>query len=75
MTAERAVSWKMGSHRCPWANDEPLMREYHDSEWGVPQRDGRALWEMLMLEGFQAGLAWIIVLRKREAGLIRADCV
>ena len=43
------------------------MREYHDSEWGVPLRDGRALWEMLMLEGFQAGLAWIIVLRKREA--------
>jgi DNA-3-methyladenine glycosylase I len=43
------------------------MREYHDKEWGVPQRDGRMLWEMLMLEGFQAGLAWIIVLRKREA--------
>jgi DNA-3-methyladenine glycosylase I len=43
------------------------MREYHDTEWGAPQRDSRALWEMLMLEGFQAGLAWIIVLRKREA--------
>ena len=43
------------------------MRDYHDKEWGVPQRDGRMLWEMLMLEGFQAGLAWIIVLRKREA--------
>ncbi len=43
------------------------MRIYHDTEWGVPQRDGRMLWEMLMLEGFQAGLAWIIVLRKREA--------
>ena len=43
------------------------MRAYHDAEWGVPQRDGRMLWEMLMLEGFQAGLAWIIVLRKREA--------
>lgn len=43
------------------------MRAYHDQEWGVPQRDGRMLWEMLMLEGFQAGLAWIIVLRKREA--------
>lgn len=53
--------------RCLWAGDDPLMREYHDTEWGVPQRDGRALWEMLMLEGFQAGLAWIIVLRKREA--------
>jgi DNA-3-methyladenine glycosylase I len=43
------------------------MRTYHDEEWGVPERDPRALWEMLMLEGFQAGLAWIIVLRKREA--------
>ena len=53
--------------RCSWANDDPVMREYHDTEWGVPQRDGRALWEMLMLEGCQAGLAWIIVLRKREA--------
>jgi DNA-3-methyladenine glycosylase I len=43
------------------------MRAYHDEEWGVPQHDPRMLWEMLMLEGFQAGLAWIIVLRKREA--------
>ena len=54
-------------HRCRWANDDPLMRLYHDTEWGIPQRDGRMLWEMLMLEGFQAGLAWIIVLRKRDA--------
>jgi DNA-3-methyladenine glycosylase I len=53
--------------RCGWADDDPVMRAYHDAEWGVPQRDGRMLWEMLMLEGFQAGLAWIIVLRKREA--------
>ena len=43
------------------------MAAYHDQEWGVPQHDPRMLWEMLMLEGFQAGLAWIIVLRKREA--------
>ena len=43
------------------------MRAYHDAEWGVPVRDGRLLWETLMLEGFQAGLAWIVVLRKREA--------
>ncbi len=43
------------------------MQAYHDSEWGVPQRDARMLWEMLMLEGFQAGLSWITVLRKREA--------
>jgi DNA-3-methyladenine glycosylase I len=54
-------------HRCAWAEGEPLMRAYHDEEWGVPQRDPRMLWEMLMLEGFQAGLAWIIVLKKREA--------
>ena len=53
--------------RCAWAEGDPLMRAYHDEEWGVPQRDSRILWEMLMLEGFQAGLAWIIVLRKREA--------
>jgi DNA-3-methyladenine glycosylase I len=42
------------------------MRAYHDEEWGVPIRDGRALWELLMLEGFQAGLSWSIILRKRE---------
>ena len=54
--------------RCVWAEgNDPVMTEYHDKEWGVPQYDSRALWEMLMLEGFQAGLAWIIVLRKREA--------
>lgn len=53
--------------RCSWAQSDPLMRDYHDAEWGVPQRDPRMLWEMLMLEGFQAGLAWIIILRKREA--------
>jgi len=54
-------------HRCAWAEDDALMRAYHDAEWGVPQHDPRMLWEMLMLEGFQAGLAWITVLRKREA--------
>src|SRR5476651_1579202 len=43
------------------------MRAYHDEEWGIPQHDSRMLWEMLMLEGFQAGLAWIIILRKRDA--------
>ena len=53
--------------RCSWAGDDPLMRAYHDEEWGVPQHDSRMLWEMLMLEGFQAGLAWIIILRKRDA--------
>jgi DNA-3-methyladenine glycosylase I len=53
--------------RCAWAGSDPLMRAYHDKEWGVPMRDSRALWETLMLEGFQAGLSWITVLRKREA--------
>jgi DNA-3-methyladenine glycosylase I len=54
-------------HRCKWAESDPLLRAYHDEEWGVPEFDSRALWELLMLEGFQAGLAWIIVLRKRDA--------
>jgi DNA-3-methyladenine glycosylase I len=53
--------------RCAWAESDPLLRAYHDQEWGVPEHDSRALWELLMLEGFQAGLAWITVLRKREA--------
>ena len=53
--------------RCSWAESNELMQAYHDREWGVPQRDSRMLWEMLMLEGFQAGLSWITVLRKREA--------
>jgi DNA-3-methyladenine glycosylase I len=54
-------------HRCVWAESDPLLRTYHDEEWGVPQHDSRMLWEMLMLEGFQAGLSWLIILRKREA--------
>jgi len=53
--------------RCSWAEGDPIMRAYHDEEWGVPQHDPQMLWEMLMLEGFQAGLAWIIILRKRDA--------
>ncbi|HEU5352711.1 MAG TPA: DNA-3-methyladenine glycosylase I [Terracidiphilus sp.] len=53
--------------RCAWAESDPLLRDYHDTEWGVPVRESRALWELLMLEGFQAGLAWITVLRKRDA--------
>ena len=52
--------------RCGWATGDGLMAAYHDAEWGVPERDPRALWETLMLEGFQAGLSWIVVLRKRE---------
>jgi DNA-3-methyladenine glycosylase I len=57
----------MAVHRCAWADNDPLMRAYHDEEWGVPERDSRALWEKLMLDGFQAGLAWITILRKRDA--------
>lgn len=53
--------------RCSWAGSDPLLCAYHDEEWGVPLFDSRALWELLMLEGFQAGLAWITVLRKRDA--------
>jgi DNA-3-methyladenine glycosylase I len=53
--------------RCAWGESTPLMQAYHDEEWGVPERDPRALWEKLMLDGFQAGLAWITVLRKRDA--------
>ncbi|WP_439534524.1 DNA-3-methyladenine glycosylase I [Polymorphobacter sp.] len=59
----------MQGHRqcCTWAENDPVMRAYHDEEWGIPVRDPRALWEMLMLEGFQAGLAWITILKKRDA--------
>ena len=52
--------------RCAWSQNDPLMRQYHDEEWGIPVRDSRTLWEILMLEGFQAGLSWQIILRKRE---------
>jgi DNA-3-methyladenine glycosylase I len=53
--------------RCTWAESDPLLCAYHDEEWGVPERDSRALWEKLMLDGFQAGLSWITILRKRDA--------
>jgi DNA-3-methyladenine glycosylase I len=56
----------MTPHRCAWAGSDPLMQAYHDTEWGVPERDPRALWEKLVLDGFQAGLAWITILRKRD---------
>ena len=53
--------------RCPWPGNDPLYVAYHDEEWGVPERDDRALYEKLVLDGFQAGLSWITILRKREA--------
>lgn len=52
--------------RCPWCGDDPLYVDYHDEEWGVPSHDDAHLFEMLLLEGAQAGLAWITILRKRE---------
>ncbi len=52
--------------RCPWPKEDPQYVAYHDEEWGVPEYDSRALWEKLVLDGFQAGLAWITILRKRE---------
>src|SRR5512141_2629025 len=52
--------------RCQWAGNDPLYQKYHDEEWGVPVHDDRKLFEMLTLEGAQAGLSWITILRKRE---------
>jgi len=54
------------ARRCSWAESDELLLPYHDEEWGVPEYDDRKLWETLMLEGFQAGLSWTIILRKRE---------
>jgi DNA-3-methyladenine glycosylase I len=53
--------------RCRWAESDPYLRDYHDAEWGVVVKDSRALWEMLVLEGFQAGLSWLTILKKRAA--------
>ncbi|MGE3899486.1 MAG: DNA-3-methyladenine glycosylase I, partial [Variibacter sp.] len=55
-----------GLHRCAWCGTDPLYVAYHDEEWGVPEYDDRALYEKLMLDGFQAGLSWITILRKRD---------
>jgi len=55
-----------GLIRCPWPKQDPLYVAYHDDEWGVPEFDDRALYEKLILDGFQAGLAWITILRKRD---------
>jgi DNA-3-methyladenine glycosylase I len=56
-----------GLLRCPWPGKDPLYIAYHDEEWGAPETDSRALYEKLVLDGFQAGLSWITILRKREA--------
>ena len=55
------------TERCGWCGTEPIYVDYHDNEWGVPEYDPRALWEKLVLDGFQAGLSWITILRKRDA--------
>jgi len=61
-----AIRHPDGLTRCPWAKQDPLYVAYHDEEWGVPEFDDRALYEKLILDGFQAGLSWITILRKRD---------
>jgi DNA-3-methyladenine glycosylase I len=63
MTAVRHTD---GLCRCSWCGTDPVYVHYHDTDWGVPEYDGRALWEKLILDGFQAGLSWITILKKRE---------
>jgi DNA-3-methyladenine glycosylase I len=67
MSPPRRAGAARDVRRCPWAESDPLLRAYHDEEWGVPEHDSRALWEKLMLDGFQAGLSWLTILRKRDA--------
>ncbi|HEX9168420.1 MAG TPA: DNA-3-methyladenine glycosylase I [Roseiarcus sp.] len=62
-----AVKGADGLLRCPWPGSDPLYLAYHDEEWGVPEYDDRAMFEKLVLDGFQAGLSWITILRKRPA--------
>ncbi len=61
-----AIKHADGLDRCPWCGTDALYVTYHDTEWGVPEKDDRALYEKLILDGFQAGLSWITILRKRE---------
>jgi len=66
MTLRPPILHDDGKHRCPWPGTDPLYVAYHDTEWGVPEYDDRALFEKLLLDGFQAGLSWITILRKRD---------
>jgi DNA-3-methyladenine glycosylase I len=66
MTTSPLILHPDGKARCPWPGTDPLYVAYHDTDWGVPERDDRALFEKLLLDGFQAGLAWITILRKRD---------
>jgi DNA-3-methyladenine glycosylase I len=61
------ITHEDGICRCKWCGTDPLYVQYHDTDWGVPEYDSRALFEKLQLDGFQAGLSWITILRKREA--------
>ncbi|WP_040580163.1 DNA-3-methyladenine glycosylase I [Methyloferula stellata] len=67
MTEKHPVNHEDGRSRCQWPGSDPLYVAYHDHEWGVPEYDDRALFEKLVLDGFQAGLSWITILRRREA--------
>ena len=67
MTAAASAARSAAETRCPWCGTDPLYVAYHDEEWGVPITDDQALFEKLILDGFQAGLAWITILRKRDA--------
>jgi DNA-3-methyladenine glycosylase I len=65
--SEALIKHADGLARCRWCGSDPLYVDYHDKEWGVPEYDSRALFEKLLLDGFQAGLSWITILRKRQA--------
>jgi DNA-3-methyladenine glycosylase I len=67
MADSGAIKGEDGVLRCPWAESDPLNREYHDTEWGMPVRGERGLFERISLEAFQSGLSWITILRKRPA--------
>ncbi len=66
MASQGLISGSDGVARCWWAGSDPLYLRYHDAEWGFPVRDDRRLFEKICLEGFQAGLSWLTILRKRE---------
>lgn len=66
VSSRPAVLHPDGKMRCPWPGFDPFYVAYHDTDWGVPEQDDRALFEKLILDGFQAGLSWITILRKRE---------
>jgi DNA-3-methyladenine glycosylase I len=65
-TRRPSIATSASKARCPWSGTDPLYIEYHDAEWGVPVHDDRKLFEFLVLEGMQAGLSWLTILRKRE---------